>query len=168
MTLLLLLNILVSVIQAQEVRTVPKTCNDLLPDMYEYISFFEQTGDIWAVESPEKAQKIYDVLAIRKLYLETTKNYINPIDEKIKNSICECYYNNNEELFSADSKIIRTCFNKNIGKLVKETKNEYISLRNKMKKDDNIMRLTKEQWLKIQNLKYRSLVKMEKELTKVK
>lgn len=134
MMMSLLFSVLVSVAYPQQIQTVPKTCKDLLPDMSEYIYFFEQVGDLWAVKDPNSAKKIYDVLAIRRLYQETSQNYINPVDEKIKNTICDCYTKNNAQLFTADSKTIRDCLDKTVPKLIKDSKAEYVSLRDKMKK----------------------------------
>ena len=119
-----------------------------------------------ATQSPAKAQKVYDVLAIRRLYQETTSDYINPIDDMIKKYVCECYAKNNSELFSADSKIIRSCLDKSIPKLTKESKKEYLTLKNKMKKENNLMKLTKKQKQKIENLKQASFRKIEHELGK--
>ena len=109
MIMSLLFSALVSVAYPQQIQTVPKTCNELLPDMSEYIYFFEQVGDIWATQSPVKAKNVFDVLSIRRLYQETTTDYINPVDDMIKKYICECYTKNNSEVFTSDSKIIRLC-----------------------------------------------------------
>jgi hypothetical protein len=166
MMMSLLFSVLVSVAYPQQIQTVPKTCNDLLPDMYEYIYFFEQVGDIWATQSPVKAQRIYDVLSIRRLYQETTSDYINPVDDKIKKYICDCYTDNKSELFTSDSKTIRTCLDKSIPKLIKESKKEYLTLKAKIKKDSNIMKLTLQQKQKISDLKKASFSKMEHELGK--
>jgi len=164
MMMSLLFCVLVSVAYPQQIQTVPKTCNDLLPDMYEYAYFFEQVGDLWAIQSPMKAQKVYDVLAIRRLYQETTNDYVNPVDDMIKMYVCDCYTNNNSELFTSDSKVIRSCLDKTIPKLIKESKKEYLTLKAKMKKEDNLIKLTKEQKQKIDNLKRAAFTKMEHEL----
>jgi hypothetical protein len=152
----------------QQIRTVPKTCKDLLPDMFEYIYFFEQVGDLGVVKDANSAKKVYDVLAIRKIYQETSQNYINPIDEKIKNTICDCYTKNNSQLFTADSKTIRDCLDKTLPKLIKDSKAEFVVMQNKMKKDENLVKLTNQQRDKIEKLKYNALVQMEKELTRGK
>lgn len=164
MMMSLLFSVLVSVAYPQQIQTVPKTCKDLLPDMYEYVYFFEQVGDLWAVSDPNNAKKIYDVLAIRKLYQETSRNYINPFDDRIKNIICACYTKNNSQPFAADSKIIRTCLNKTIPKLIKDAKAEYTTMLNKMKKDEKLMKLTEQQRKNIEKLKHTALMQMEKEL----
>lgn len=166
MMMSLLFSVLVSVAYPQQIQTVPKTCNDLLPDMYEYIYFFEQVGDIWATQSSVKAQKVYDVLSIRRLYQETTNDYINPVDDLIKKYICDCYLDNKSELFTSDSKTIRTCLDKSIPKLTKESKKEYLTLKAKMRKDSNLMKLTLQQKEKIDNLKKASFSKIEHELGK--
>jgi hypothetical protein len=152
----------------QQIQTVPKTCKDLLPNMFEYISFFEQVGDLEVVKNANSSKKIYDVLAIRKLYQETSKNYINPLDEKIKDLICDCYTKNNSQPFSADSKIIRDCLDKGVPKLIKNSKIEYTTMLNKMKKDENLMKLTEQERKKIEKLKYDALIQMKNELTKRK
>ncbi len=162
----LLFSVLVSVAYPQQIQTVPKTCKDLLPNMLEYIYFFEQVGDLWTVKDPNNAKKVYDVLAIRKIYQETSKNYINPIDNKIKDTICDCYTKNNSEPFRADSKVIRDCLSKTNPELIKNSKKEYITLRNNIKKDEDLIKLTNQQRERIEKLKYNSLLKMEKELTK--
>ena len=168
MMMSLLFSVLVSVAYPQQIQTVPKSCKDLLPNMFEYIYFFEQVGDLGVVKNANSAKKVYDVLAIRKIYQETSRNYINPIDEKIKNIICDCYTKNNSQTFTADSKIIRDCLDNTIPKLIKDSKAEFVVMQNKMKKDDNLIKLTNQQREKIEKLKYRSLIQMEKELTKGK
>ena len=164
----LLFSLLVSVVYPQQIQTVPKTCNDLLPNMFEYIYFFEQVGDLWTVKNSTNAKKIYDVLAVRKLYQEASQNYINPIDERIKNTVCDCYTNNNSQLFSADSKIIRDCLDNTLPALIKASKVEYMTLRDKMKKDEKLIKLTSQQREKIEKLKHNAFTQMEKELAKDK
>jgi hypothetical protein len=84
----------------------------------------------------------------------------------IKKYICECYTNNKSELFTSDSKIIRVCLEKSLPKLIKESKKEYLTLKAKMKKESNLMKLTNEQKEKIENLKKSSFTKIENELGK--
>jgi len=166
MIMSLLFSVLVSVAYPQQIQTVPKTCTDLLPDMYEYVYFFEQVGDLWTIQSPTNAQKVYDVLSIRRLYQETTSDYVNPIDGMIKTRICDCYDKNSAKPFLADSKIIRACLDKNLPKLIKESKKEYLTLKAKIKKENNFIKLTTEQRHKIENLKRSSFTKIENELKK--
>lgn len=164
MKILIILNFLTTVVFAQELRIVPKTCNELLPDITEYIYFFEQVGDIWATQNKTKAKKIYDVLAIRTLYQERSKNYINPIDGMIKDAICVCYTENNSELFTSDSKIIRDCLDKNIKELIKNSKKEYKDLTTKLKQEEKTLKLTEKQIYEINYLKESSMKNMKKEL----
>jgi len=163
MAMLLILNSLLSMLYSQQIQALPKSCDDLLPDVFQYISFFEQVGDLRAVKEPKRAEKIYDVLAIRRLYQETTRDYLNPIDDKIKNCACKCR-KNNADTPTSDSQFVRTCIDKNIEKLIKESKTEYKTLRARMKKEDNLLRLTNAQQEKIENLKDRAYIKMGREL----
>ena len=164
MSLILILNILVSVTFAEEVAILPNTCNDLLPDVGQYINLLEQTGDLCTTENTKQATIVYDVLAIRNMYLDTTKNYINPIDGLIKNFLCDCSSKNKDELFASNSKTIRTCLEKDGKDLIKKVKNEYINLKLKINEEDKSIKFSSEQKAKVERLREQSLKNMTDEL----
>jgi hypothetical protein len=134
MTIFIAMNILSSLLFA-EPSIMPGTCNDLLPDLGEHIMFMEQVAHLWISKDPAQARKVYDVLAIRRLYQETTKNYVNPIDGQIKNYLCDCYFKNKKQLYRADSLVIRKYSQKNINKLISSATDEYLKLRMKLYDD---------------------------------
>jgi len=164
MSWLIAFNILVTVAFSQGLTTIPNTCSDLLPDIAPYIDFFEQTGDLWYSESPSKAKKIYDVLAVRKLYQDTTTNSINPIDGLIKKYLCSCYAKNNKTLFSANSSVIRKCLNKDLDKLIKDAKKEFKKMMAEKRKDDKAIKLSDETRQRIKRSKDEAMKDMEHEL----
>jgi len=166
MSWILIVNLLVTVAFSQEIASIPNTCNDLLPDMYPYMNFIEQTGDLWASENPQKAKKIYDVMAIRKLYQESTRNSINPIDDLIKKYLCDCYVKNKKISFDSNSSVIRKYFDKNIDKLIKDTKKEYKNMITKKQKDDTSLKLSESTKEKITRLKNEAIVDMDRELNR--
>ena len=163
MTILIILNMMSRLLVADPL-ILPKTCNDLLPDMGEYIEFMEEVGNLWVAKDPGQAKKIYDALAIRKLYQETTKDYINPVDNQIKGYLCDCYINNDRKTYSADSSTIRAYSKKNIKKLIDSASDEYIKLKIQIYNDDKAEKMTAAMRQKIEKIKAEAFFSMEKEL----
>ncbi|MFH1223137.1 MAG: hypothetical protein V1647_02190 [Pseudomonadota bacterium] len=166
MSWLVILNILVTVGFSDDVMTVPNTCNDLLPDIIPYISFFDQTGDLWAAENPGKSKKIYDVLAVRKLYLETTKNTLNPIDDMIKKYLCDCYAKNKNVRFDSNSAVIRKYMEKNLDKLLKDVKKEYRDMLKKNQSSERSLKLSESVMDRIKRMKQEAIIDMSHELNR--
>jgi hypothetical protein len=163
MTILIALNIMSSLLFA-EPSIVPATCDDLLPDQGEYIMFMEQVGHLWISKNPAQARKVYDVLAIRRLYQETTKNYVNPIDGQIKNYLCDCYFNNNKQLYSADSLVIRKYSQKNIKKIINSATEEYLKLRMKLYDEQKEEKMSVAWRKKIEKMRLAEIRAMQKKL----
>ncbi|MCX6112201.1 MAG: hypothetical protein NTY22_02810 [Proteobacteria bacterium] len=163
MTILIILNMMSRLLVA-DAFMAPNTCDDLLPDMGEYIEFMEEVGNLWVAKDPGQAKKIYDVLAIRKIYQETTHDYINPIDKQIKDYICDCYFTNDKKPYSADSSVIRKYSEKNIKKLISSASDEYIKLKMEIYKEDKREKMTAAMREKIEKLRSEAMFGMEKEL----
>ena len=163
MTILIILNMMSRLLVAEPLM-LPNTCNDLLPDMGEYIEFMEEVGNLWLVKDPGQAKKIYDALAIRTLYQETTRDYVNPIDKQIKDYLCDCYLNNDKHRYAADSSTIRKYSDKNIKKLISSASDEYIKLRLKIYNDEKMEKMTAAMREKIERAKLEAMLNMKKEL----
>ncbi len=136
-----------------EVKVMPNTCNELLPDVAPYIELFDQTAQLWTASSPQKAKKMFDLLALRTLYQETTRDYNNPVDWLLRDALCECSSKYKGELFNSGSMNLRTCMSKNIDKFVKKAEKEYIKLKLDNYKKDKMIKLGDAQRLKVQTLK---------------
>jgi hypothetical protein len=145
-----------------QTRTMPNTCKELLPELSPYIEFMEQIGASWIEKSPKKAKKVYDALAIRTLYQETTRDYINPIDKMLKDFLCTFYKNNNENVFSADSNVAREYINKNIDTFIKEATKKYVDLKLKIYEEELAGKINKKMAQKIENMKASSIKNIEK------
>lgn len=163
MNILIIFNLLLNFNVAESLYS-PGTCKDTLPDMGEYISFMEEVGALWVAKSPAQAAKVYDVLAIRKMYQETTKDFINPIDNKIKEFICDCYTKNNNSVYQADSSTIRTYAEKNIKKLINSASDDYIKLKMDIYAQQKADKTTSAMQNKIDKIKINSMYKMNREL----
>ena len=163
MTILIALNIVSSLLFA-EPSIMPATCNDLLPDLGEHIMFMEQVGHLWLLKSPVRAKKIYDVLAIRRLYRETTKSYVNPIDGQIKDYLCDCYFKNKKQLYRADSAVIRKYSQKNIKKLISSATEEYLKLRMKIYDEEKTDKMSLAWRQKIFKMRSAEIMAMQKKL----
>lgn len=137
----------------EDVKVMPNTCNELLPDVAPYIELFDQTAQLWAQTSPTNAKKMFDILALRTMYQETTRDYNNPIDWMFRDVICECSSKHNDEIFNSVSSNLRNCLNKNINKFVKKAEKEYIALKIDNYKKDKTLKLSEAQLQRIQSLK---------------
>ncbi len=161
MITLVLISFLSSYLPAQ-VITMPNTCKELLPELGPYIGFMEQAGSLWITSSPKKAKKVYDALAVRTLYQKTTRDYINPIDGMLKDFLCKCYYDNNEQTFSADSNILRKYLGSNIDEFIKSATNKYVDLKLKIYKEERVKKVNTKMAKKIENMETASIKKIEK------
>jgi len=141
---------------------MPSTCNELLPDISPYIELFDQTAQLWAIESPQKARKMFDLLALRTMYQEVSTDYNNPIDWLIKDSVCYCSIKNKGELFTSNSKDLKTCLDKDLNKFVENAEKEYIKLKMEKLKKDKILKLTNEQKIKIEKIKSQATQDMQR------
>ena len=152
----------ISIQSHAQTTTMPNTCSDLLPEMGTYIEFMEQVGVMWISASPKKAQKIYDALAVRTLYQETTRDYINPIDKMIKDFLCKCYFDNEQKPFSADSAVIRKYSNKNIDSFIRSATDEYVNLKLHIHEEERTGRVNKRMAKRAEGMKTSSLRSVEK------
>jgi hypothetical protein len=114
---------------------MPSTCNDLLPDIQDYISFTEETAELMVNNNPDLSKKLYELLSIRKMYQNNTRESYNPIDDLIKNYLCFCLKQNSNELFTSNSNEIRNFFKVYIDKMILKAENKYIEIevQNKLK-----------------------------------
>jgi hypothetical protein len=108
---------------------MPSTCGNLLPNYNEYIGFMETTGDAWFYSNPKMSEKVYQLLAVRKIYEETARENENPVNELIKNTLCNCYDENDQKLFTADSSEIKTCLSKSVAGAIKEAQDYVVTVR---------------------------------------
>jgi hypothetical protein len=113
-------------------------------------------------EKPKKAKKVYDALSIRSLYQETTRDYINPIDKMLKDFLCKCYLENNNQTFSADSDIARKYVTKNIDRFINDATNKYVDLKLKIYEEDRANKLNTQMLKKIDSMKASSMRSIEK------
>ncbi|MEI6093735.1 MAG: hypothetical protein WCQ47_08700 [bacterium] len=160
MNILIIFNLLLNFTVADPLES-PRTCKDLLPDMNEYISFMEEVGSLWVAKDPTQARKVYDALAIRKLYQDTTKDSINPIDNKIKDFLCGC----SDQPYKADSSKIRSYSKNNISKLISSASDDYLKLKMEIYQAEKIDRMTSVMKNKIDRIKMDSMYKMNKALS---
>lgn len=136
---------------------IPNTCKDLLPNLIEYIETFETIGDTFVSNKDYKnAKKIYDTLSVRRLYQRNTKDFNNPIDILIKDFLCNCKNQNKiEEL---------KCIKKYSLNLLKKSKTEYKTFKNREKKQEKEKAELKKHKSTINKLKKNSYEKITKEL----
>ncbi|MEI6079087.1 MAG: hypothetical protein WCQ53_00415 [bacterium] len=163
MLILIALNIVTNLLLADPLLA-PRTCKDLLPDVAEYIDFMEEVGNRWIANNPVQAKKVYDVLAIRRMYQETTKDYINPIDNEIKDFVCACYTENKDQVFASNSTIIRKYSQKNINKLIKTATNDYVKLKVKIYDEEYMERMTAAMRKKVEKAKRDVMITMQRQL----
>ncbi len=140
-------------ISADDVKTMPNSCNDLLPEIAPYIELFDQTAQLLATQSPQKAKKMFNLLALRTMHQEVSGDYNNPIDWFIKDSICECSERNKGELFNSTSKELVKCLDKHLSKFTKKAEKEYIKLKLENYKKDKALKLTEQQMITIEALR---------------
>ena len=152
-TLVLLISLFNPTVSADDLKVMPNTCDELLPDVAPYIELFDQTAQLWVMESSQKAKKMFDVLALRTMYQETTRDYNNPIDWLIRDSVCECSSKNKGELFTSASRNLKKCLAGNLDKFIKKAEKEYVKLRLDNYKKDQILKTTEAQRARIKNLK---------------
>ena len=163
MLILIALNIMSNLLLADPLLA-PRTCKDLLPDVAEYINFMEDVGNRWIANNPVQAKKVYDVLAIRKMYQKTTKDYINPIDNEIKDFVCACYTENKDQVFASNSGIIRNYSQKNISKLIKTATDDYVKLKVKIYDEEYMERMTAAMRKKVEKAKRDVMITMQRQL----
>lgn len=114
---------------AVNVLTMPANCTALLPDMPPYINFFNEIGSFWIDGNPKMAEKIFKLLAIGNMYNFESKKTENNIFNIIKENLCDCYLKNNQQVFTANSLIVREYLQKNIDRMLKLAKDEYINIK---------------------------------------
>lgn len=158
----LVLIVFLSLCSSAQTTTMPNTCKDLLPELSPYIEFMEQIGAAWITKSPKSAKKVYDALSVRNLYQETTRDYSNPIDQMLKDFLCKCYIENNNQTFSADSNIARKYVSKNIDRFIKDATNKYVDLKLKIYEEELTNKTNAKMLKKIENIKTSSIRTIEK------
>jgi len=142
--------------------TVPNTCKDLLPELGPYIEFMEQVGSLWINSSPKSSKKIYEALAIRTLYQQTTRDYNNPIDKMLKDLICECYRANDGQSFNADSRVVRKFMNRNIDRFIRSATDKYVDLKLQIYEQERAGRINEKLAKRIEEMKRSSVRAVEK------
>jgi hypothetical protein len=161
MTLMLLIKLFLNNGFADELQTLPDTCNELLPDRAPYIALFDQTAQLWAAESTQQAKKMFDILALRTMYQESTKDYDNPIDWLIRDALCNCSANNKGELFNSGSLKLRKCLNSDLSKFIKKAQKAYVDLVVENNKKEKMLKLSEQQIIRIEKLKEQAQKDME-------
>ncbi len=165
-TLVFLVLLSNSPVNAEDVKTMPNTCDELLPDIAPYIELFDQTAQLWTIESPQKARKMFDLLALRTMYQEVSMDYNNPIDWLIKDSICSCSSKNKGELFTSNSKKLKSCLDKDLNKFINKAEKEYVKLKIENHRKDKILKITNEQRQRIESLKSQATQEMQRKTNK--
>ncbi|HOW16131.1 MAG TPA: hypothetical protein PK443_00285 [bacterium] len=161
MTLLLLIKLFLNNGFADELQTLPDTCDELLPDKAPYIALFDQTAQLWAIESTQQAKKMFDILALRTMYQESTKDYDNPIDWLIRDALCNCSVKNKGELFNSGSLKLRKCLNSDLSKFIKKAQKAYIDLVVENNKKEKMLKLSEQQMTRIEKLREQAQKDME-------
>lgn len=114
---------------AVNVLTMPANCTSLLPDMPPYINFFNEVGSFWIDGSPKMSEKVFKLLALGNMYSYESKKTENNVFNIIKENLCTCYFKNNQQIFTANSIVIREFLQKNIDAMLKQAKEELINIR---------------------------------------
>ena len=110
-----------------EIKTIPSTCNDLLPEWNEYYDFIEEVAELWVPNSQYNAKKIYELIAISQLYMEKSEDLENPINYIIQKLVCSCKKETKTYLDSlANSNKIRNCFKSHINTSIAKAKKKYL------------------------------------------
>lgn len=136
---------------------LPNTCQDLLPDMDDFISFFQDVGVLWSYTNQTHAKEVFELLAMREIYQKKNMDWANPIDNMIKDYLCQCYESNNNELYYSSSEVIRTYLTSNLKSMMEKAQMRYVELEVK----DQLRKLAA-QYEKQNRMRLRELEKIAK------
>lgn len=114
---------------AVNVLTMPGNCTALLPDMPPYINFFNEIGSFWIDANPKMSEKVFKLLALGNMYSYESKKTENNVFNIIKENLCVCFFQNNQQTFTANSVVVREFLQKNIDNMIKLAKDELINIR---------------------------------------
>ena len=129
---LILLLLLSPRIQAGNlVKVFPENCYTLLPDYGEYIDFLEDMGVLWSYSSTFYAKQIFKFLAIRELYQTNNIEINNPVDNDVRQLLCNCRIEIKEESVASSSQEMKKCVRKQIAGAIKTASKRYKLLMNK-------------------------------------
>lgn len=146
--------------ETQELAVMPNTCNELLPDVAPYIELFEQTASLRTTSEPAKVKRMFDLIALRSMYQERSKDYNNPIDWIIKDLICLCSFQNTAEIFTSQSKNLNAGIDKNIDTYIKKAETEYLKLLTDEKEKARTLKLSERQQELSRKMKIEALQRM--------
>lgn len=136
---------------------IPNTCQDLLPNLVEYLEAFETIGDTFVANKDYKnAKRMYDTLSVRKLYQRDLKDFNNPIDLLIKDFLCNCKKGTKLDTIK--------CIKKHNRNLLKKSKLKYKEFKKKERKQEKEKAKLRRHRSTIKKLKNRSYKKIKKEL----
>jgi len=109
--------------------TMPTTCQNLLPDIDPYLNFLNEVASLWIDTNKNMSKKIFKLLAYANLYNNELASSDNLIFYLIKNNLCKAYELNSNKVFTSNSVIIRDYLSKNIDNILKLAKEEYLKLK---------------------------------------
>jgi hypothetical protein len=127
MQILLMITLVMKLSTAQH-TVLPNTCQDLLPNMDDFIVFFQDVGVLWSYSDQKQAKKVFELVAMRDIYQKKNMDWINPIDNMIKDYLCQCYTLNKEELYYSSSEVIRTYLKANLNIMMEKAQMRYVEL----------------------------------------
>ncbi|MBN1113969.1 MAG: hypothetical protein JXA66_01375 [Oligoflexia bacterium] len=142
----------------------PETCDDLLPDMGEYIDFMDEVASFWSHSNPQKSTEVYELLAIRTIYQKHSYDFENPIDELVRKAVCECYEKNDKKLFKSNSGLIRTFLSENLAEIKKQAQEKYVNLQMEKKLREYAASFARQNRARIRDLKKQAVLNTRNEL----